>query len=170
MDIVQMFTLLLSLVSTSWHLFACVAYKCSLSCSMIINVWWEGITHLWQRRVGTIRKGNVTWCVLSPLPVAWADICIGALALGSGSVGLHLLWLLSACQLHLMTSENSQTGAASHMKSSGHSQQTVSQPLRNLEALTWLLNWAVRHGSPALRVELRMYNMHSFIIFSRHLV
>lgn len=34
------------------------------------------------KRALTVRKGNVTWCVLSPLPVAWADICICAFAWG----------------------------------------------------------------------------------------
>lgn len=102
-----------------------------LSLSMTINLWREGISHLWQEWVGTIRKGRVTWCVLSPLPVAWAGICVGAFASGPGSVGLHLLWLLSSCQLLFMTSETSQTSVGLHMKWSGHSalwEQTVSQP------------------------------------------
>lgn len=48
---------------------------------------------------------NVIWCVLSPLPVARAGICVGTFAAGSGSVRLHLFWLLSAHQLLFMTSE-----------------------------------------------------------------
>lgn len=138
-------------VSQFVHPFFCASHKCCPSHSMTIIIWWEGITHLWQGRVLTVRKGNVTWCVLSPLPVAWADICICAFAWGLGSVRLHLLWLLSACQLLLMTSENSQANAASHMKCLGHSalwEQTVSQPPQNLEALTWPLNWVVLRTSP----------------------
>lgn len=46
---------------------------------------------------------------MSPLPVAWAGICVGTFASGPGSVRLHLLWLLSACQLFFMTSEARQT-------------------------------------------------------------
>lgn len=112
---------------------------------MTISVWCEGTSHLWQKRVGTIRKGTVTWCVLSPLPVAWAGIHVDASASGPGSVDLHLLWLLSSCQLLLMTSETSQISGGLHMKCSGHSalrEQTVSQPAQDLEALTCLLNWA----------------------------
>lgn len=62
--------------------------------SATVNVWCEAVSHLWQERLGTIRKGRVTWCVLSPLLVAWAGVCVWELAPGLARVGPHLLWLL----------------------------------------------------------------------------
>lgn len=113
---------------------------------MTINAWRGGIQRLWQERAGTMRKGNVTWCVLSPLPLAQAGICVGAFA--SGDLGVSeciCCGCSSRCQLLCMTSESSQTSGGLEVKCSGHSapwEQTVSQPAQDLEALTCLLNWA----------------------------
>lgn len=63
---------------------------------------------------------------------------------GFGSVRLHLLWLLSACQLVLMTSgKPGQAGATRP----GESKPSVGRR-RNLEALTRTLNRVVPHTSP----------------------
>lgn len=86
-------------------------------------------------------------------------ICLGGG--GFGSVRLHLLWLLSACQLLLMTCETSQANAAWTAQPC-ESKLSVSR-CRTLKL--WPDCWTELRCSPLQYVGVRVHRVHSFIPF-----
>lgn len=99
---------------------------------------------------------NVIWCVLSPLPVARAGICVGTFAWGLRSVRLHLLWLLPAYQLLFVTFKAGRTksGLTSEIREPFNPVRTSCQSSRveppRTDLLTQLI-WGARQTAPQWR-------------------
>lgn len=124
---------------------------------------------LWQERVGTIRKGNVTWCVLSPLPVAWAGICVWCVGRGAPAVSVCICrgssspassssWHLKLARPALVYTWNAQATHACESKLSVSQRRTLKH---------WPACWTEPRCTPLLlwewEYECMIYVCVSFI-------